>query len=101
MSITIGNYPFDGPFTNTAALNNHSGVYAILTRPKSGDTYFVIDIGESATVRDRIDGHDRSKQWDKANQGSLHVAAHYCDERTRMAIESTLRWQFKPVCGDR
>lgn len=101
MSITIGNYSFEGPFNNTASLYNQSGVYAILTRPATGGSHFVIDIGESEAVRDRIARHDRSMQWNHANQGSLHVAVYYCDERTRMQVESTLRWQFSPVCGDR
>ena len=47
MSITIGNYSFEGPFGNTADLRNNSGVYAILSRRTNADRYTVIDIGEA------------------------------------------------------
>ncbi len=101
MSIQIGNYSFEGPFTNPALLSNRSGVYAVLARSWSGNSYTVIDIGESETVRDRVSNHDRSGSWSRNRQTGLYYAAYYCDQPTRMRVEQGLRLQFNPVCGDR
>jgi hypothetical protein len=101
MSITVGNYSFEGPFPNTGPLRNQSGVYAILTLCPSTSKYTVVDIGESGSVRDRVANHDRTMQWNRVNKGTLHVAAYYCDEECRIQLESTLRLQFAPACGVR
>lgn len=101
MSITIGNYSFEGPFGNIAALRNISGVYAILSRRSHADRYTVIDVGEAGWIQDRVANHDRRDQWSHYSQGNLAVAALYCDEPARMRIERELRVQFKPVCGER
>lgn len=101
MSITIGNYSFEGPFGNTADLRNNSGVYAILSRRTNADRYTVIDIGEAGWIRDRVANHDRRDQWSRNNHGALAVAAFYCNELARMRIERELRAQFNPVCGVR
>jgi len=102
MSITIGNYGFDGPFSNPASLSNRSGVYAVLTRASSADRYTVVDIGESGTVRDRVLNHDRQAAWARCRQqAGLSFAAHYCDERARTSVEMILRDRYDPLCGDR
>lgn len=101
MSITIGNYSFEGPFGDTSSLGNNSGVYAILSRRTDAERYTVIDIGEAGWIRDRITSHDRRDQWTRHNHGSLAVAAHYCDETARMLIERELRTLYNPMCGDR
>lgn len=102
MSITVGNYPFEGPFKDPASLKNLSGVYAVLTQATSTDSYAVVDIGESGAVRDRVTNHDRQKSWKQyAKPAGLSYAAHYCDERTRMSAEKTLRGKYNPPCGDR
>lgn len=101
MSITIGNYSFEGPFGNTADLRNNSGVYAILSRRTNADRYTVIDVGEAGWIQDRVVNHDRHDQWGRNNHGTLAVAALYCDEAARMRIERELRAQFNPVCGVR
>ena len=101
MSITIGNYSFDGPFTNAASLENQSGVYSILGRSKQANKWSVVDIGESAGVRDRVENHDRADCWKRQGHASLAVAAHYCESNSRLNIESALRTQYNPPCGDR
>jgi hypothetical protein len=102
MSITIGNYAFEGPFPNAASLKNSSGVYAVLTRATVNDSYSVVDIGESGSVRDRVTNHDRQESWKRhAKAAGLSCAAYYCDERSRMALEATLRGRYSPTCGDR
>src|SRR2546430_12962938 len=58
MSITKGRFEFDGPYADT---EERSSVHAILCRQDEG--YGVVDVGESATVRSRIENHDRAACW--------------------------------------
>ena len=63
MSTTIGGYNFDDPYTSTDKLEDMSGIYAILCcRDKICN---IIDVGESASVRSRIESHDRKDCWKK------------------------------------
>ena len=101
MGINIGKYGFDGPYANTDSLKAQSGVYAILGRGADQDQWKVVDIGESENLRDRVANHDRSDCWKRQGHRTLAVAGYYCDERTRMAVESELRAQFNPPCGKR
>lgn len=101
MSINIGNYNFDGPFTDANSLLNQSGVYVIVGKNAQNAKWNVVDIGESEAVRDRVSNHDRQNCWSKQGYRTLAVAAHYCGERERMKIERELRQQYNPPCGDR
>lgn len=98
--ITIGRYTFEGPFSQTTSLRCQSGVYAILT-PTVGGSYKVLDIGESESVRDRVETHDRQPCWVRNKNGSILYAALYCGAVDRMRIERELRQQFPLPCGDR
>lgn len=103
MSVTIGGYEFDGPFKNTNTLEDRSGVYAILDRRSDGKLY-IIDIGESANVKTRLDSHDRADSWVKSKKGSLECAVLYTPNKQqsgRMEIEQELRAKYSPPCGKR
>lgn len=100
MSIKIGNYNFDGPFSRHDALRNESGVYAILGSNGPGQ-HVVLDVGESATLRDRVARHDRQDQWRQCGFRVLTVAAHYTNAMSRTLMERELRTAFKPRCGVR
>lgn len=98
--IQIGDYNFDGPYTSTVNLQNRSGVYAILCR--NNGSYHVTDIGESATVKDRVENHDREGCWTQHCSGSLAVAVYYTPGLTqtgRKLIEQRLRNKYDPPCG--
>jgi len=100
MSIKIRDYEFEGPYTNTGSFLDSSGVYAILD--KVSGKYYVLDIGESATVKTRIDTHDRANCWHRNCKGTLHYAVHYTPYKQsagRMEIEQELRDFYNPVCG--
>ena len=74
--INIGNYSFEGPYSNTDLLQDCSGIYAILDRGTDGQ-YTVIDIGESAEVKTRVETHDRKLCWTHNANGVLNVAVMY------------------------
>lgn len=101
MAINIGRYNFDGPHTNISALRRQSGVYAILGNSGSGNTWAVVDIGESEDVQGRVENHDRAPCWKGQGHRVLAAAAYYVAEGQRMQIEQELRAQLNPPCGDR
>ncbi|MCK4322560.1 hypothetical protein KAX08_08610 [candidate division WOR-3 bacterium] len=63
MDITIGGYRFDGPYTSTDNLEGKSGIYAILCC--FSDKCYIIDVGESVSVRLRVESCDRKDCWEK------------------------------------
>ena len=101
MSITIGKYSFEGPFTDTASLKNQSGVYVVLCQSGQSNHSKVVDVGESGDVRNRVENHDRKDCWRRNCTGTLAFAVYYCDAASRIRIESELRKQYNPPCGER
>lgn len=100
MSIQLKSYPFDGPFDNTGPLRSLSGVYSILGKRPTNMQCRVLDIGESHSVRERVENHDRQPCW-LGHQMPLFVAAYYCNQTERMKIEQELRAFYNPPCGKR
>ena len=91
MSIKLGNYYFDGPFN------------AILDKRGNG-IFQVLDIGESANVKTRVENHDRDLCWYFFRQGEIVYAAYYTPhmhQAGRIIIEQELRDMYNPVCGIR
>jgi len=102
MSITVGKYTFDGSYIDTSRLRDNSGIYAI--HCNRNGSYYLIDVGESATVKSRIDSHDRADCWERNCTGTLTVSVLYTPNQQqtgRRLIEQELRNQFAPVCGER
>lgn len=100
MAIQIGNYNFEGPFFSTTELQRNSGTYVVLGN-SGGDIWNVVDVGESSSVRDRIENHDRKDNWARQRHSRLSVAALYLNESQRLYVERILRAQFNPPCGQR
>lgn len=102
VSITIGDYTFDRPYPNTDKLEDRSGVYAILCY--RDQKYFVVDVGETATVKARVENHDRKECWKRNCAGTLMVAVLYTphlQQAGRMEIEQSVRDKYDPPCGKR
>lgn len=100
--VTIGRYSFEGPYTNTGYLQDKSGLYAIID--DRSNSLIVVDVGESANVKSRVENHERESCWTRNRIGILKVAVLYTpglQQAGRMQIEQELRGQFNPVCGVR
>jgi hypothetical protein len=104
MSIQIGKYNFESPYPYSSAsmLEDKAGIYAIIDARTNGN--FVVDVGESAAIKSRIENHDRSDCWRRNQSGTLKVAVLYTSrlhQSGRIEIEQELREQFNPVYGVR
>lgn len=100
MSITVGKYTFEGPYTLTGKLEDRAGVYAI--HCYRDDKYSLIDVGEAAKVKSRVETHDRKNCWKRECAGTLTVSAYYTpnlQQAGRMQIEQEIRDQYYPPCG--
>ena len=102
MSINVGKYLFEGPYASTDKLEDKSGVYAIHCYREN--KYYLIDIGESAKVKERVDNHEREDCWKKNYSGTLTVSVLYTpnlQQAGRMEIEQEIRKQYNPPCGEK
>ena len=102
MSIGVGRYVFDGPYTLTDRLEDRSGVYAI--HCFRNDRYHLIDVGESATVKSRVENHERKECWKRNCAGTLTISVYYTpnlQQEGRLGVEREIRDQFNPPCGQR
>src|SRR5579883_1578757 len=98
MSILIGKWDFEGPYSSLDYLNDCPGIYIILD--KIHNTFNVIDVGESDTVKTRVRNHDRESCWRMKQQGSLFVAVLYTPHLQpirRRLIEHEIRSQYSPL----
>lgn len=102
MAINMLEYRFEGPFPDPTHLRNEPGVYAVLCERASG--VYLIDIGESERVRDRVQRHERAACWDRECAASMRFGAYYApdaDQQVRREIEARIRRELRPPCGDR
>lgn len=100
MTISVGDYTFNGPYDSTDPIEDRSGVYAIHCHRE--DKYYLIDVGESAEVKLRLDTHDRKNCWQEECQGTLTYSVKYTpnlQQAGRMEIEQAIRDRFNPPCG--
>jgi len=100
MTIKIGDYTFNGPYEDPSKLSSKSGVYAIHCEKDS--KYFLIDVGESGDVKDRVEKHDRKDCWKKECSTTLTYSEYLTpnlQQAGRKKIEQAIRAKFNPPCG--
>jgi hypothetical protein len=96
------NFDFDGAYLSPDQLQPQAGVYVVWD--KNGETWTVLDVGESIDVRARLKNHDRKPDWERCNKGELRYSATYTsgmNDTKRCAIERVIRVAAKPLCGVR
>ena len=62
-------YSFEGPLV-LEDIKNTSGLYAIIDH-RVNDKFYLLDVGESGELQNRIKNHDRKDQWAKKKQGDI------------------------------
>lgn len=96
--MNISGHIFEGPFDPTRGFTeNLSVVYAILD-----DNSIVVDVGQTENINNRFPNHDRSDCWNTHCVGIPHLyILRVAAENDRLAIESQIRNQYNPACGER
>jgi hypothetical protein len=107
-SIRISGYKFKA-IRSSDKLQNRSGIYAILCQ--TDNSCALIDVGESAKVKERVTRHDRKKCWVKVGrklQGNLICVVRYTPYKKRPGrreieqdIRQDIRERGKRLCGMR
>ncbi len=100
MSIFIGKYKFQGPYTSNSKLEDRPGIYAI--HCYEDGKYMLLDIGESARVKSRVLSHDRINCWQHNCSGNITVSVYYTPHWTqegRSKLQERLRKLYSPPCG--
>ena len=100
MTVEIAGYTFNGPYTSTDSIGDKSGVYVVASETE--DEYYLIDVGESAEVKSRLDTHERKDCWKEECKGTLTYFIKYTpnlQQAGRMEIEQKIRDKFDPPCG--
>lgn len=95
-------YQFQGGYTSTSSLEDRSGVYAILDN--YNNSYYILDVGESAQVKTRVENHDRKPCWNSKLRGRLEYAVYYTynlHQQGRMEVEQDIRAKYNELCGAR
>lgn len=97
MSVKVLNYAFEGFYTSTGPVKKLSGVYVIADCRAQGD--YLLDVGESGNLRNRLDGHDRKDCWKSNCIGTAKAAILYTNEANRKRVADEIRDRLNPTCG--
>ncbi len=95
-------YQFEGAYTSCEYLRSRSGVYVIWC--ENGGNWTVLDVGESANVKERVKNHDRADCWSRNCSGTIYYSATYTpnfQQGERMEIEERIRNLENPTCDRR
>lgn len=96
--MNLNGYQFAGPYNVDLPFDNDFGaIYAIID-----DVPKVLDIGQTGSINDRVQYHDRRPCWDRNKSGALHLYILVnSSEQGRLQIEQSLRNFYNPLCGVR
>lgn len=100
MTFQRWDYEFDGPYTDPNRLQPSAGVYVVWCMINT--SWFVLDVGESEDVVDRLNNHDRAECWRQNCNGTIFFSATYIsDEQDRFNLEQSIRNSVNVPCGER
>lgn len=102
MSFERWDYEFDGAYNSPSSLQAKAGVYVVWN--KKGDSWTVLDVGETSDVQERLTNHERTNCWSRNCSGTIYYSATYTphlQQTGRIAIEQRLRTLEDPPCGKR
>ncbi len=93
-------HQFDGAYDDPASLAAKAGVYVVWC--KSGDSWSILDVGESSDVQFRLQNHDRESCWKRNCSGAIKYSATYISgQDERLILEHKIRSSESVACGER
>lgn len=97
----ISGYTFEGPYDYKREFNSKiPAVYAIIDTINFN--YYLLDVGQTEDLNNRFPNHPREISWHNARSGVLSLwVLRIQNEQDRLAIESQIRNQYNPPCGER
>ena len=100
-NMKISNYIFEGPYDHKRGFTDViSAVYAIIDSRINGNS--LVDVGQTEDLNNRFPNHPRELSWNNVRIGTLSLwILRVQNERDRLAIESQIRTQYNPPCGER
>lgn len=99
--MNISNYVFEGPYDYKRGFTDMiSAVYAIIDSHINGNN--LIDVGQSEDLNNRFPNHPRELSWNTVKAGTLSLwILRVQNEQERLSVESQIRTQYNPSCGER
>lgn len=96
----LGNI-FSGPHDHTRGFSNAIAAVYVIIDAHNGQNY-ILDVGQTSNLNNRFPNHPRESLWiaNKAGDLSLWIL-EVLNEQDRLAIESQIRLQYNPSCGER
>lgn len=96
--MNISGYQFSGPYDPTRGFNNAvPAVYAIVDGASR-----MLDVGQTGDLNNRFPSHPRENSWRIHAQGQFALYIYRdSSENSRLLLESFLRTQYNPPCGER
>jgi len=99
--MNINGYIFEGPYDHKRGFADViSAVYVIIDNHINSNS--LIDVGQTGDLNNRFPSHPRELSWNTARVGTLSLwILRVQSEQERLAIESQIRTQYNPPCGER
>lgn len=93
----ISDLSFSGPYDPDRGFENTiAAVYVIVD-----DILKVIDVGQTDDLNNRFPNHPRSKLWQNNKTGEIHLYIYQMSNKEdRLNLESKVRKQYNPPCGE-
>jgi hypothetical protein len=101
MSFKVADYSFMGTYRidDIDDIKDWPGLYAVLCR--RNNKHFLVDVGETNSLRSEIEESDRRETWEENCSGDLVVAVKYTMEMhqaERARMERKIRKRHNPPC---
>ncbi|MEQ8524713.1 hypothetical protein [Gracilimonas sp.] len=104
-TVTINERTFNAYKLEGTTFNNIAAIYVIICVDNQGK-WFIVDVGETGELGDRIENHDRRDCWAKNCDHTLWVCvlstpSKQYTQKDRLLIEAEIRDQHNPPCGQK
>ena len=97
-TLSVSGYTFSGPYDpNKGFTNVIAAVYVIVD-----DQARVIDVGQTDDLNNRFPNHPRQNCWNYYKTGNISLyILKVGSEQVRRGIESKIRAELNPPCGEK